>query len=150
MWYKEDNFTVKIGSNYYTNTPNIIVYKGDNLFTIKRSESSDVLGIDFDINNEKGEKIAVVKQGRIYSGDAGLYERTITQDQYVLKEKKSGRVICDIKKNTLVDKAELEVNVSLYTKDGFLINATPEKTNIGGTGISNCHFSDCGGAIVIN
>jgi hypothetical protein len=149
MWHKEDNFVVKIGSNYYKNTPNIIVYKGDNLFTIKRAESTDLLGIDFDIHDQKENKIAVVKQGRIYSGDKDSYETTINTDEYILKDKKTGRIICHIKKRTMTNRTELDVNVSLYTKDGFLINATPEKTNIGSSIISGNTFDNSGAAIVI-
>lgn len=150
MWYIEDNFCVKIGSNFYKNTPNLIVYKGENLFTIKRSKSTELLGIDFDIYDKKGNKTAVVRQGRIYEGDKNAYERIVNEDEYMLRERISGRVICDIKKRTLVDHAELDVNVSLYTKDGFLIIATPESTNIGNKIISDSNFDNCGAAIVID
>ena len=150
MWYQEDNFKVKIGGNYYKNTPNIISYKGENLFTITRAESTELLGIDFDIYNSKGKKIAVVKQGRIYSGDKELYEIIVSKEEYIFREKVSGRIICDIKKRTLAGNAELDVNVSLYTKDGFLINATPDKTNVGTNSISGLTFENCGGAILID
>ena len=150
MWYKEDNFKVKIGGNFYINTPKIIVYKGDSLFSIVRAERTDLLGINFKIYNEKGEKIASVKQGRIYEGDKELYTVIIEQDRYALIEKATDRVICDIRKNKLADQSELEVNLNLYTKDGFLINASPTGTNIGTNIMTGCVISDCGAGIVID
>jgi hypothetical protein len=149
MWYKEDNFTVKIGSNFYKNTPNLIVYKGESIFTITRAESTELLGINFIIYDEKGNKIAVVKQGRIYSGDKNAYEIIVNQNEYILKEQVSGRIICDIKKRTLVNNAELDINVNLYTRDGFLIEATSESTNIGNNMITGSYFENCGAGIVI-
>jgi len=150
MWYNEDKFIVRIGNNTYENVPNIIVYKGDNIFTINRAESTELLGINFDIFDDIGVKVATIKQGRIYNGRKKSYEITINRDQYLLKEKKSGRIICDIKKRILADGVELDITVSLYTKDRFLIDATPEKTNIGGLKITGCHFSNCDSGIVIN
>ena len=150
MWYKEDNFKVKIGGNFYINTPKIIVYKGDSLFSIVRAERTDLLGINFKIYNKNGEKIASVKQGRIYEGDKELYSVIIEQDRYALIEKATDRIICDIRKNKLADQSELEVNLNLYTKDGFLINASPTGTNIGTNLMTGCVISDCGAGIVIN
>lgn len=150
MWYKEDNFKVKIGGNFYINTPKIIVYKGDSLFSIVRAERTDLLGINFKIYNQKGEKIASVKQGRIYEGDKELYTVIIEQDRYALIEKATDRVICDIRKNKLAEQSELEVNLNLYTKDGFLINASPTGTNIGTNLMTGCVISDCGAGIVID
>ena len=143
MWYKEDNFKVKIGGNFYINTPKIIVYKGDSLFSIVRAERTDLLGINFKIYNKNGEKIASVKQGRIYEGDKELYSVIIEQDRYALIEKATDRIICDIRKNKLADQSELEVNLNLYTKDGFLINASPTGTNIGTNLMTGCVISDC-------
>ncbi len=36
MWQVEDKFRVIIGGNTYINIPNIIVYKGQPLFVLKR------------------------------------------------------------------------------------------------------------------
>ncbi|MEZ4970468.1 MAG: hypothetical protein R2814_12585 [Flavobacteriaceae bacterium] len=150
MWYKEDNFKVKIGGNYYIDTPNIIVYKGESLFSIVRAESTELLGINFVIHNNSGSKIATVKQGRIYEGDKDLYTVHIAQDSYTLIEKESGRTICDIKKRKLAEQSELEVTVNMYTKDGFLIEATPTGTNIGTSTIQGSTFKNCGAGIAIN
>ena len=149
MWYKEDNFKVKIGGNYYIDTPNIIVYKGESIFSIVRAERSDLLGINFEIYDKRGEKIASVKQGRIYKGNADLYEIISEKDRYTLIEKATDKTICDIKKRELAGESELEVTVNLYTKDGFLIEATPTKTNIATNSIKGSTFTNCGAGIAV-
>ena len=39
-------------------------------------------------------------------------------------------MICEIKERDKAGNAELELNVHMHTKDGFLLNATPQGTNV--------------------
>ena len=63
----EDKFRVILGGNTYINTPNLVVFKGKPLFTIKRS-SDGLLGIDFDIFDKGGNRVAAVRNGIIVQG----------------------------------------------------------------------------------
>ena len=56
MWEVSKDFKVKLGGNYFINTPNLIVEKGISLFRLFRREDG-FLGIDFDIYNSKGTKL---------------------------------------------------------------------------------------------
>jgi hypothetical protein len=60
MWNIESEFSVKLGGNTYINTPNLVVYKGQSLFKIYRSESEGILGIDFDVFNSQKRRVATV------------------------------------------------------------------------------------------
>ena len=150
MWYKEDNFSVIIGGNKYINVPNILVYKGDPIFKITRAKSSDQLGIDFDIYDSKKNKIAVVRNGRIYKGDKDKYAVEILSDRYTLTDNVTGKILCSIRKRSAAGNSELDVVVQLYMKDGFLFEATPNKTNIGSNTLIGCTISNCPNGIVIN
>lgn len=149
MWYKEDNFTVVIGGNKYINVPNILVYKGVPVFKITRAERTDLLGIDFEIHDSQGNKIATVKNGRIYEGDNERYKVDIQADQYELTDNATGIVICDIRKRSLAEGSELDVNVHLYMRDGFLFEATPESTNVAGVKLIGNTIRNCANGIVI-
>lgn len=142
MWSVEENFHVILGGNTYIDTPNLIAYRGAPLFTIKRSDSDGVLGIDFDIFNVSGGHITAIKRNEIYLGDKDAYEITLTMNHYIVKEKSSGRVLCDIKRREEAHPAELEVSVTLYTPDGFLLEATPVGTNLPGMYITGCTFKN--------
>src|SRR5437762_891163 len=88
----------EIGGNKYINVPNILIYKGESVFRITRAESTGLLGIDFDIFDSNGNKIAVVKNGRIYQGDKERYNVEVQADRYILTDKQSKQVLCDIRK----------------------------------------------------
>jgi hypothetical protein len=149
MWHVEDKFRVIIGGNTYINIPNIVVYKGESLFTLKRREKDGQLGIDFDIFDKKGHRIATMRGNRIVQGNEDDYEMIRELDRYAVVEKSSGRVICDIRRRAEAPHSELEVSVELYTKDGFLFKANPEETNIGGITLRGNVFSDLNAGIVI-
>ena len=139
-WRVEENFKVKIGGNIYINIPNIIVYGKEPLFKIYRSTSDGLLGIDFDIYEENGEKVATIRKGMIVDGNEDDYSIVEKLDHYTITEKKSGRVICDLKKKEQAGEVELDLSVKMYTKRGFLFEATPTETNIGGLSVSGSTF----------
>ena len=146
MWEITDQFKVKLGGNYYINTPDIIVAHGQSLFKIERREDGH-LGIDFDIYASDGEKVATIRRGNIVQGDDKKYEIKKDYHHYWVKEKETGRSICDIKQKSKAEgDCEIEVSVDLYTKSGFHLIADPEKTNIGGITISGNTF--CGGIVI--
>ncbi|MBM4137395.1 MAG: hypothetical protein FJ241_11265 [Nitrospira sp.] len=148
MWKIETKFSVKLGGNTYINTPNLVVYKGEPLFRIYRSESDGILGIDFDIFNSQKKRVATIRKSIVVQGDANNYEIKTGHDEYSVTEKNSGRLIASVKRRG-VQGAELEVTVHLYTPDGFLFDATPTQTNVGGMMMTGCTIKDCGAGIVI-
>ncbi len=150
MWEIENHFKVRIGGSIYIDTPNIVTYKGESLFTLKRHDENGYLGIYFEIYNSAGKHIASVKRSEIYSGDKEAYQIDGSLNRYVFSERASGKVICDIKKREAAHPAELDVSVQLYSPSGFLFNATPEQTNIGGMVVRGGTFVQCGTAFAIN
>lgn len=148
MWKIETEFAVKLGGNTYINTPNLVVYKGESLFRIYRSESEGMLGIDFDVFDSQKKRIATIRKGIVVQGDANNYDIKSGHDEYSVTEKKSGRLVASVKRRG-AQGAELEVTVHLYTPDGFLFDATPTHTNVGGMMMTGCMIKDCGSGIVI-
>ena len=144
----ETEFTVKLGGNTYINTPNLVVYKDESLFRIYRSESDGMLGIDFDVFDSQKKRIATVRKGIVVQGDANNYEIKTGHDEYSVTEKNSGRLVASVKRRG-AQGAELEVTVHLYTPDGFLFDATPIHTNVGGMMMTGCTIKDYGAGIVI-
>lgn len=149
MWNIEDRFRAIIGSNTYINTPSIITVKGEPLFTLKRRESDGVLGIDFDIFDKDGVRVATVRNSNVVQGNESDYDIVRGADHYVVTEKATSRVICDLRKKTKAHGAEIEISVNMYTKSGFLLEATPKETNLAGATVRNCVFQDCPTAIAI-
>jgi hypothetical protein len=143
MWKIENTFSVILGGNTYINVDNLVEYNGQPLFTLKRHEDNGELGIYFEIYDALGKHVASVKRNEIYIADKTQYKVDGSADRYQTIEKSSGRVLCDIKKRANAAAVELEVSVHLNTPDGFLFEATPTQTNIGGIQMSGNTMIHC-------
>jgi hypothetical protein len=148
VWKMEDKFSVRLGGCTYINTPNLVVYKGQPLFRIYRSESDNILGIDFDVYDATGARVATFRKGIVVQGDSNNYIINSGHDEYRVTEKASGRLIASVKRRG-AEGAELEVSVHLYTPDGFLFDATPTHTNVAGIMMIGGVIKNCGAGIAI-
>jgi hypothetical protein len=148
MWTVEDRFSVKLGGNTYINTPNLVVYKGEPLFRVYRSESDGILGIDFDVFDASGTRVATFRKSIVVQGDSDNYVIKSGHEEYEVTDKASGQLIAKVRRRG-AEGAEMEVSVRLYTPDGFLFDATPTQTNIGGVMMTGNVFESCGAGIAI-
>jgi len=149
MWKVEEKFSVKLGGNTYINTPNLIVYKGQALFRIYRSENEGILGIDFDVFDSSGKRVATFRKGIAVQGDSNNYTIKSGHEEYRVEDKTTGQLIASVKRRGAQGGTEMEVSVHLYTPDGFLIDATPTQTNIKGMVMKGNVFENCGAGIAI-
>jgi hypothetical protein len=148
--------TIKIGGNYYIDTPEIILAHGESIFQIEQ-RASGLLSIDFDVYDKDGKKLATVRNSRVVQSDLERYEIGSAKDHFWAKDKVTGKVLCEIKIRSKAAKGcEIEVSVDLFTKKGIHIEATPEKTVIarkaggGALTVSGCTFQAQKAAIVID
>ena len=148
MWHVETNFAVKLGGNTYIDTPNLVVYKGESLFRMRRSDEDGLLGIDFDVHDARGKRIATFRKGVVVQGNSESYSVETGHDEYRVTEKSSGRVIAHVKRRGAAG-VELEVSVRLYMPDGFLFDASPTETNLGGVKMMGNVIRNCGAGIVV-
>ena len=136
-----------MGGNTYINTPNLIVYKGSSIFQVRRSDDG-MLGIDFDVFDLAGKRIATFKKGIVAQGDTENYRIESSHEIYSVTEKSSGRVIAHVQRRG-VQGAEMDVQVRMYLPNGFLLDAGPLSTNLGGITMTGGVIKDCGAGIVI-
>ncbi len=62
MWAIEDRFNVILGGNTYINVQNLVVYKNQTLFTLKRHDDNGELGIYFELYDASHNHVASVKR----------------------------------------------------------------------------------------
>jgi len=147
MWKVEDKFRVRLGGNTYIDTPNLIVFRGESLFRIRRGDDG-MLGIDFDVFDNQGKRVATIAKGAVVQGDNDKYNIESGHETYTVTEKTSGRVITRVQRRG-VEGAELDVWVNTYLPNGQLLAATPTVTNLGGFQMTGCTFERCGAGIAI-
>jgi hypothetical protein len=148
MWRVAEHYRVRLGGNTYIDCRDLIVFRGGSLFNLRRHDDG-YLGIDFDIYDQNGAKVATVRRNEVYMGNAEDYEIQGTMNRYTVTERGTGRVICDIRKREDADPDELAVTVHLYTPSGFLFDSTPDETNLGGLKLKNNVFRGSNTAIEI-
>lgn len=149
MWYVEDHFKVILGGNTYIDTHTLVAYFDEPIFTIKRSDHDGQLSISFDIYDPKGERIAIVRENRIFYGDEKDYEIINEHERYAFIEKNSEKVLCDIRRGAKAPESELLVSVKLYTPDGFLMDFSPTETNLRGISMKSNTFIRCPIGIIV-
>jgi hypothetical protein len=147
MWKVETEFAVRLGGNTYINTPNLIVYKGTPVFRIRRSDDG-TLGIDFDVFDAKGQRVATFAKGVVVQGDEANYKIDSGHETYSVTERSSNRVVAHVQRRGVQD-AELDVHVHMYLPNGFLLDAGPQATNLGGATLMGNVFMNCGAGIAI-
>lgn len=150
MWQVAEHYRVRLGGNTFIDCGTLVAYRGEPLFNLRRHDDG-YLGIDFDIYNAEGKKIATVKRNEVYYGGKkkDRYKIDGSANRYILTDTKTGKVICDIRKREAARPDELDVSVHLYTKTGLLFDATPEQTNLGNTVIRGGIIEQCGIGISI-
>lgn len=152
-WYVEEHFRVVLGGNTFIDTPTLLEYKGESLFTIERQEDTGHLAISFKINDEHGRHRASVVRNVLH-----LNEHYVGQNPFVINgkvhdwvigEEGTGKLVCAIRQKEAAKPAELQVSVNLYTSDGQLVSATPDDINLRGIIMRRCTFERCRAGIVI-
>ena len=148
MWKVEKEFSIRLGGNTYIDTPNLIVYKGTSIFQVRRSDQDGILGIDFDVFDVSGKRVATFKKGVVVQGDGENYAIESSHEAYSVKETSTGRVIARVQRRG-VQGAEMDVQVRMYLPNGFLLDAGPLATNLGGVTMKGNTFKSCGAGISI-
>ena len=148
MWKVEKEFAIRLGGNTYIDTPDLIVCQGTSIFQVRRSDEDGMLGIDFGVFDSKGQRIATFKKGIVVQGDQANYKIDSGHETYSVTQRSSGRVIARVQRRG-VQGAELDVQVHMYLPNGFLLEAGPQSTNLGGLTMTGSVFRSCGAGIVI-
>lgn len=144
MWLKSNNFAVRIGGNTFINCPVLVQYKNMPLFTLTRKDDG-YLAIDFEVYAPFGQKVATVKRNNIYVSK-GARDRYVFEgdaDRVVLVEKETGNIIAEVRKRAAAEPEELAVTLRTYLPNGLPIEFGPDRTNLGGTQISDCTLDGC-------
>ena len=117
------------------------------MFRIRRGEDG-MLGIDFDVYDKAGKRIAKFAKGVVVDGDTANYVVESGHETYMVTDQSSGRVIARVQRRG-VQGVELDVWVKMYLPNGFLLDAGPTATNLGGVTLTGNIFENCGAGIAI-
>jgi len=108
MWEVAERFKVRLGGNYFINCKSLISCNDESLFRLYRRDSDGQLGIDFDVYDSKGNKIATVRNSNVVGSDPSAYPIAHGAAQKTITDAASGRIIVKIDKKP----SDVELNSS--------------------------------------
>jgi hypothetical protein len=152
-WAVEKHFRVVLGGNTFIDTPTLLEYKGQSLFTLERQEETGFLAVSFRIYDEHGAHLGSVVRNDFhpnahYEGPKSFAISGKVHD-WVVEERPAGRVVCAIRQKEAAKPAELHLSVNIFTPDGFLVSATPDSINLRGIIMRGNTFVGCRAGIVV-
>lgn len=140
-WTIAKDARIKLGGNYFVNCEHLITFDDESLIVVKRRDNDGQLGVDFNIYGKDGQRIGVIRHGRVVEGhDDYLIEHG--PDRKRIIEKTNGKVICEIDRSPSDDQAELAVTLSTYLPNGFRLEVSPDAINISKCTMQGCSFSN--------
>lgn len=125
----QEHFVVRLGGRDYCDTPNLVVYKGEPLLTLSRSDD-DELQVEAEVFDAEGRRKAKVRGTTLVEGDPDAVDVRSTDSSYVIRDRSNDRVICEIRRRAGQQKMDLDVSLLMHTPDGFLIHANPAQSNV--------------------
>lgn len=131
IWNTERCYTARIGGIMYKNVQFPVIYDGSPMVTIKRCSETGELGLSFTVFNEKGEPIGNVENNEITVSNTDDYIVLNGFKRRALIDKKSGRVLCDLKFAIRPSDPEVEVSAILFSEDRFPIILHPDRSKFG-------------------
>jgi hypothetical protein len=144
-----ENFKAQIGGNFYTNTPKLIVCRDETLLQVDRDEQTGSLHVWLKVFDANGKRKAVIEDTRFVKGRKTDFKVRMTDSAYIVRECKSGRVVCEIRRSGASRENDIDVFVMTHSQDGFFVHANPKQSNTGVKADGRVH-SDLEAALVLN
>jgi hypothetical protein len=129
MWKIAKRFKVRFGSFVFENVPQILVYENTPIITLVRDDNTGYLGIDGEVRDPFGERIAVVKHNQVYPvrGHEKDYTETRTADHFTVLPNNFNAPVLDIRIRQAAKPLELDVSAYVFLPNGFWMNASPDQ-----------------------
>jgi hypothetical protein len=144
-----ENFKTQIAGNFYINTPNLITCGGEPILRVDRDDSSGELQVSLAVYDSSGRQAVRIEGTKIVEGSGNDFRIVMTDRNYLVRDKSTGRSICEIRRSNATRKADIDVFVLTHAPDGFFIHANPKQSNTR-TKSDGGVYSDLDAALVLS
>lgn len=144
------NFKTRIAGNFYENTPDLIVCRDETLLRIDRDDSTGELDVEMLVFDSSGRRQALINGRNVTHGNSGDFRIHSTDQSYVVRERATGRTICEIRRCVSSRGMGVDVFVLTHSPDGFFIHANPVQSNIGAKKATGETYRDLDAALVVS
>lgn len=126
-----ENFKTQIAGNYYRNTPSLIVCGGETILRVDRDESNGRLKVRLKVFDSVGRLAALIENTDVVEGERAAYRIVMTDQNYLVRERGTGRSLCEIRRSAAARQTDIDVFVLTHSPDGYFIHANPKQSNTG-------------------
>lgn len=137
-WEVADSFRIRFGGNIVVNCGSLVTFNDEPLIRLRR-RGDGFLGVDVDVRDPAGTRVATVRNGKVVQGDDRNYEILTSPDEHRVVALDTGRIAVRVARKD-VEGAELDLSVRLYLPTGHLFEADPDSTMLGTLGFVDCEF----------
>ena len=135
------NYTVNLGSNIIEDCNAALIVEDLVVFRFRERDGDGQLVVDFDIRNEKGERLAVIAKNNVVFAAPGF--RILNLPSESLVEDSAGKIFARVKETAL---GLLSIEGEFCVK-GFSVSITPTKLVAGGLAMIGNRICGFGKAI---
>lgn len=142
-------FKTQIAGNFYVNTPNLIVCDGEPILRVDRDDSTGRLKVRLTVYDSSGRQTAKIADSSVVDGPGDDFRIKMTDKNYMVREKATGRAVCDIRRSNASRQSDIDVFVLTHAPNGFFIHANPKQSNTK-TKADGKVYSDLDAALVLS
>lgn len=125
-----ENFKTQIAGNFYVNTPNLIVCGDEPILRVCRDDDTGRLSVWMTVYDSAGRQIAKIEGTKVVGGSEKDIRIVMTDKNYLVREKSTGRALCEIRRSAAARQTDIDVFVLTHSPDGFFIHANPKQSNV--------------------
>lgn len=129
-WAVDPEFKVRFAGKIFVDTPHLLVFKDEPVFSMRRCEEEGILEINFAIFDSSGDRVGDVERGALTTRGESTLELKSGENQFSIKETATGRTVCDIRRRASAKEADFDVSIQMFLPDGFLVHANPAQSNL--------------------
>lgn len=144
-----ENFKTQIAGNFYVNTPNLIMCGEEPILRVDRDDSTGRLQVWMTIYDSAGRRTATIEDTEVVDGSREDFKIVSTDKSYLVREKSTGRALCEIRRSAAARQTDIDVFVLTHSPDGFFIHANPKQSNVKVKSDGKTH-RDLDAALVMN
>lgn len=125
-----ENFKTQIAGNFYVNTPNLIVCGEEPILRVGRDNATGRLQVQMTVYDSAGRRTAKIEDTTVVDGPRDDFKIVSTDKSYLVREKSTGRALCEIRRSAAARQTDIDVFVLTHSPEGFFIHANPKQSNV--------------------
>ena len=130
MWLATPTYLFRLAGIRATRASTLVSHRGDSILRAWRNSKDGMLDVTLDARSANGDRVALIRNAFVIDGALGRFQIASSANRYVVTDALTRCQLLCIERGGC-DVEDLDVHLNLYMPDGFLLEATPDTSNLG-------------------